>query len=152
MGLEADLNEALKQAMKDRDSATADVIRMLKTRLMERRTAKGFAGEVDDALTLDVIASYRKQMQKALAEFEKAGERGAAHASRLRGEIQIVERWLPRGLGEDALRGLVRERMTALGVTDVRQVGRLVGDVMKTHKGEVDAAAVKRVAEEMLRG
>ena len=150
MGLEQDLNDTLKQAIKDKDGATADVVRMLKTRIMERRTAKGFSGEVDDALALDVIGSYRKQLQKALAEFEKVGARGAEHAARLRSEIQIVERWLPRGLAEDAVRALVRERIAALGVRDAKQVGRIVGDVMKTHKGQVDAADVKRIAEELL--
>ena len=150
MGLEADLNNTLKQAMKDRDAATADVVRMLKSRLMERRTAKGFSGEVDDALTLDVIGAYRKQLQKPLAEFEKVGERGVPHAARLRSEIQIVERWLPKGLDAEAVRALVRERMATLGVIDPKQVGRLIGDVMKTHKGQVDAADVKRVAEELL--
>jgi len=150
MGLEQDLNDTLKQAIKDKDGATADVVRMLKTRIMERRTAKGFSGEVDDALSLDVIGSYRKQLQKALAEFEKVGARGAEHAAKLRSEIQIVERWLPRGLAEDAVRALVRERIGTLGVRDARQVGRVVGDVMKTHKGQVDAADVKRIAEELL--
>src|SRR5262245_41133560 len=116
MGLEQDLNDTLKQAIKDKDGATADVVRMLKTRIMERRTAKGFSGEVDDALSLDVIGSYRKQLQKALAEFEKVGARGAEHAAKLRSEIQIVERWLPRGLAEDAVRALVRERIGTLGV------------------------------------
>jgi uncharacterized protein YqeY len=150
MGLEQELNDTLKRAMKDRDAATVGVVRMLKTRLMERRTAKGFAGEVDDALVLDVIGAYRKQLQKALAEFEKVGERGAEHAARLRAEIRIVERWLPKGLDADALRALVAARITALGVSDPKQVGRLVGDVMKTHKGQVDAADVKRVAEALL--
>lgn len=152
MGLEADLNETLKQAMKDRDAATADVVRMLKTRIMERRTAKGAAGPIDDATVQDVIASYRKQLQKAVGEFEKVGERGAEPAARLRAEIQIVERWLPRGIDESALRTLVQERIAALGVTEAKQVGRLVGDVMKTHKGQVDAADVKRVAESLLAG
>jgi hypothetical protein len=150
MGLEQDLNDTLKQAIKDKDTATADVVRMLKTRLMERRTAKGFSGSVDDALALDVIGSYRKQLQKALAEFEKVGERGAGHAGRLRVEIQILDRWLPKGLDETAIRALVGERIAALGVTDPKQVGRLVGDIMKTHKGQVDAAEVKRIAEELL--
>jgi uncharacterized protein YqeY len=54
-------------------------------------------------------------------------------------------------LDEDALRAIVRERIGALGVTDVKQVGRLVGDIMKTHKGQVDAGEVKRIAEELLR-
>jgi uncharacterized protein YqeY len=152
MALEQDLNDTLKQAIKDKDTATADVVRMLKTRLMERRTAKGFSGAVDDTLALDVIGSYRKQLQKALAEFEKAGDRGAEHAGRLRTEIQILERWLPKGLDEAAVRALVRERMAALGATDAKQVGRLVGDIMKTHKGQVEAADVKRIAEELAPG
>jgi uncharacterized protein len=152
MGLEADLNDTLKQAMKDKDATTADVVRMLKTRIMERRTAKGAAGPIDDAAVQDVIASYRKQLQKAVGEFEKVGARGVEPAAKLRAEIQIVERWLPRGIDESALRTLVQERIATLGVTDAKQVGRLVGDVMKTHKGQVDAADVKRVAESLLAG
>jgi uncharacterized protein len=150
MGLEQTLDDALKTAIKDKDLRTADVVRMIKSKLTERRTAKGFAGTVDDALVRDVIGAYRKQLQKALVEFEKAGERGAAQAGQLRFEIAYCERFLPRGLDEDALRALVRERLGTLGITDVKQLGRLVGDVMKSHKGQVEAADVKRVAESLL--
>jgi len=150
MGLEETLNDALTTAIKDRDMQTAAVVRMLKTRVMERRTAKGFAGAVDDALVLDVIGAYRKQLQKAIAEYEKVGERGAAQVDALRFEVAFCERYLPRGLDPDALRALVRERLATLGVTDPKQVGRVVGDVMKTHKGQVEAADVKRLAEELL--
>jgi uncharacterized protein len=150
MGLEQTLDDALKNAIKDKDLRTADVVRMIKSKLTERRTAKGFAGAVDDALVLDVIGAYRKQLHKALVEFEKVGERGAAQAAQLRFEIAYCERFLPRGLDEDALQALVRERLTALGITDVKQIGRLVGDVMKSHKGQVEAADVKRVAESLL--
>jgi Asp-tRNA(Asn)/Glu-tRNA(Gln) amidotransferase B subunit len=41
--------------------------------------------------------------------------------------------------------------MQSLAVTDAKQIGRLVGDVMRTHKGQVDAGDVKRIAEELLR-
>jgi len=150
MALEQQLDERLKQALKAKDIRTADVVRMLKTRLSERRTAKGFTGQVDDALVLDVIGAYRKQLQKALAEFEKVGERGATQVAQLRFEIEFCERYLPKGLDETALRALVRERLGALGITDAKQVGRLVGDVMKTHKGQVEPADVKRIAEELL--
>lgn len=152
MALEQELNETLTQAMKAKDARTADVVRMLKTRLQERRTAKGFSGEVDDALVTDVIAAYRKQLQKALAEFEKAGERGARHVEQLRFEVAFCERYLPKGLDDVTLRALVSERIAALGVTDGKQVGRLVGAVMKTHKGQVEATDVKRVAEALLGG
>ena len=152
MALEQQLTDELTQAIRAKDTRTADVVRMLKTRLQERRTAKGFSGRVDDALVTDVIGAYRKQLQKALVEYDKLGERGAAQAAQLRFEIEFCERFLPKGLDAAALRSLVLERAKALGVTDPRQVGRLVGDVMKTHKGQVDAADVKKIAEELLQG
>lgn len=151
MALEQQLTDTLTQAMRDKDTRTADVVRMLKTRLTERRTAKGFAGEVDDAVVTDVIGAYRKQLQKALAEYEKLGDRGAAQVAQLRFEIAFCERFLPKGLDETTLRTLVQERLKALGITDPKQVGRLVGDVMKTHKGQVDAGDVKRIAEALLK-
>jgi uncharacterized protein YqeY len=152
MPLEQQLNDTLKQAMRDKDQRTADVVRMLKTKVMERRTAKGFTGEVDDALVTDVIAAYRKQMLKAVEEFEKVGEKGAEQAADLRFEIQFCERFLPKGLDENALKALVQERMAALGVTDAKQTGKLIGDIMKTHKGQVESADIKRIAEELLKG
>ena len=152
MALEQTLNETLTKAMKEKDPRTADVIRMIKSKIGERRTAKGFSGTIDDALVLDVIGAYRKQLQKALPEYEKVGERGAAHAAQLRFELEFCDRYLPKSMDEAALRALVRERLNALKITDAKQVGRLVGDVMKTHKGHVDAAEVKRVAEELLAG
>jgi uncharacterized protein YqeY len=151
MALAAQLDDTLKHAIKDRDTRTANVVRMLKTRLTERTTAKGFRGEVDDALVVDVIGAYRKQLQKALAEYEKLGDRGAAQAAELRFEIEFCERFLPRGLDEAALRALVAARVQALGIRDPKQAGRLVGDIMRTHRGQVDAGDVKRVAEELLR-
>jgi len=69
----------------------------------------------------------------------------------LRFEIEFCERYLPKGMDEGALRILVAERLKALGIADAKQTGRLIGDVMKTHKGQVDAADVKRIAEELLK-
>jgi hypothetical protein len=151
VAIEQALNDALRRAIKDRDLPTANVVRMIKTKVTERTTAKGFAGAVDDALLLDVIGAYRKQLQKALAEYERVGERGAQQAAQLRFEIAFCERYLPRAMDEAAVRALVQERLAALGIGDVKQVGRLVGDVMKSHKGQVDAADVKRIAEDLLK-
>src|SRR5258706_14446150 len=94
MSIEAQLTDLLKQAMKDKDQPTLDVVRMIKTKIMERRTVKGFAGTVDGALVLDVISAYRKQLAKAVEEFEKAGEKGLEQAAQLRSEIAFCERFL----------------------------------------------------------
>ena len=151
MALAQQLDDTLKSAIKAKDMRTANVVRMLKTRLTERTTAKGFSGQVDDPLVVDVIGAYRKQLQKALAEYEKLGDRGAGQAGELRFEIEFCERFLPKGMDDAALRALVAERLKTLGITDAKQAGRLIGDVMKTHKGQVEAADVKRVAEELLK-
>jgi uncharacterized protein YqeY len=150
MSIENELDETLKQAMRTRDQATLDVVRMLKARVAERRTAKGFSGEVDDALVREVIAAYRKQMQKGLEEYARLGDKATAQVEKLRFEIDFCGRFLPATLDEAALERLVRERIAALDVKDPKQVGRLVGDVMKTHKGQVEPGDVKRIAERVL--
>ena len=48
--LEAQLREQLTAALKAKDLKTANLIRMINTKIMERRTAKDFSGTVDDAL------------------------------------------------------------------------------------------------------
>ena len=152
MALEQTLNDTLTQAIKTKDGKTADVVRMIKTKIQERRTAKGASGQVDDALVLEVIGGYRKLLQKAVVEYEKAGERGAAQAAALRFEIEFCERYLPKAMDDAAVRALVTERIATLGISDPKQAGRLVGEIMKTHKGQVEAGNVKRIAEELLKG
>ena len=146
MPLEQELNDQLKQAMRDKDARASAVLRMLKTKIMERRTAKGFAGTIDDPLVLDVISTYRKQLQKAIGEFGSEA-RAAEQIAELKFEIAFCERFLPKGLDEAALLALVRERIAALGLKSQKEVGRLLGDIMKTHKGLVDAADVKKIVE-----
>jgi uncharacterized protein YqeY len=115
MSLEQELTDRLTQAIKTKDAPTADVVRMIKTRLQERRTAKDFSGTINDAVVLEVIGAYRKLLQKAIAEYEKLGERGAEQAAKLRFEIGFCEGYLPKGLDEAAVRALVQERIRILG-------------------------------------
>ena len=58
MSVETDIQDRLKGAMRAKDARTADCIRMIKTKHMERRTAAGFKGPLDDTLWLDVISAY----------------------------------------------------------------------------------------------
>ncbi len=152
MAIEQDLDARLKQALRDKDQPTLDVVRMIKSKVQERRTAKGFSGEVDDALLREVIGAYKKQLQKAAEEYEKLGERGADQLGKLRFEIDYTSQFLPATMGDAELRTLVEGRIAALGVSDPKQVGKLVGDVMKTHRGQVEAGDVKRIAEAILTG
>ena len=57
MSIEQELSDRLKAAVRARDLDTANIIRMINTRITERKTAKNFSGEVDDKLRLEVIAA-----------------------------------------------------------------------------------------------
>ena len=150
MSIEQDLRQRLTAAIKARDLRTANVIRMINTKVMERRTAKGFTGEVDDALHIDVIAAYKKSLEKARAQFEGGGDKGKAAADELAWEAEYCSQFLPRGMTTDELRAAVRDAIAEAGAGDVKMVGKVVGVVMKKHKGEVDAAEVKQIATEEL--
>ncbi|RMH39123.1 MAG: hypothetical protein D6689_17535 [Deltaproteobacteria bacterium] len=152
MSIEQQLRDDLTAAIKARDTARANCIRMVNTKVMERRTAKGFRGEVDDALYLDVIGQYVKSLQKAIDQFRAAGDKGAQNAAELQAEVDYLAKYLPQPMSEDELRAAVREAIAAVGATDAKMAGRVVGAVMKAHKGRVDAADVKRIAEEELGG
>jgi len=147
MPLEADLRSKLTTAIKARDLRVANIIRMISTKVMERRTAKGFTGEVDDALYTEVIASYKKSLEKAQEAFRAAGDKGANQVVELQFEIDYCAALLPAGMSEGEIRAAVRAAIASVGAADPKLAGRVVGMVMKEHKGKVDAAVVKSIAE-----
>lgn len=150
MSIQQELRDKLTAAIRAKDLKTANVIRMVDTKVMERRTAKGFKGEVDDALYTDVIGAYKKSLVKARGEFEKAGDSAAEQIADLDFEIEFLGQFLPEPLGEDAVREAVRAAIAELGATDQKMAGRIIGAVMKKHKGLVEAPMVKKlIAEEL---
>ena len=141
------MNDLLKDAMRAKDARTADCIRMIKTKHMERRTAAGFKGPLDDNLWLDVVAAYQKQVRKAREEYAALGERGADALPQLDFEIGFCARFLPQLASDDEVRAVVRETIARLAITDPKQAGRLMGEIMKAHKGKFEPSTVKRLVE-----
>jgi len=150
MSLTEEIDRKLHEVMKAREQHAADTLRMLKSKITERRTSPGFKGEVTDSVVRDVAASYLKQLTRALAEFEKAGEHGRALAEKTKWEIDYLSVYLPKHLDEAATRALVEEAIRESGANNPAQTGRVIGLVMKAHKDEVDATLVRRLVEETL--
>src|SRR5688572_19975908 len=134
--LEEDLRARLTAAMKAKDQRTLNVVRMLSTKIMERRTASGFKGTVDDDLVRDVIAAYKKSLEKAREEFAAAGARGAEAITELDWEIAYCQQFLPAQMGPEAIADAVKTAIAEVG-SDPKMAGRIVGAVMKKHKGQV---------------
>ncbi len=148
--LEGQLREQLTAALKAKDLKTANLIRMINTKIMERRTAKGFTGTVDDPLVLDVIAVYKKQMEKAKLEFASAGDRAKDQIAEIDFEIAWCAKWLPQGLSEAELREAVTKAVAELPAKDPKMAGRVIGAVKKQFGDRVDAQLAKQIAEELL--
>src|SRR3954449_2022057 len=111
--LEAQLREQLTAAIKAKDLKTANLIRMINTKLMERRTAKGFSGTVDDGLVLDVISTYKKAMEKARGEYAAAGDRGKEQLEEIDFEVGWCSKFLPQGVSEAEMREAVVKAVAA---------------------------------------
>lgn len=150
MSIHEELTAELKDAMKARDRARLDVIRQIETEVSKAKTEPGFAGEADDALYRSVIAAYSKKMDKARDEFAALGERGAEPVAKLSFEIDYLSRWLPQGLSEDETREVVRIAIKELRASEAKQLGRVVGHIMKNGPRGVDGALVNRLVREAL--
>ena len=153
--LEGQLRAELTAALKAKDLRTANLIRMINTKVMERRTAKGFTGTVDDALILDVIAVYKKSMEKAKGEFANAGDRGKDQVAEIEFEIAWCAKLLPQQASEAELREAVAKAIAELPQVDrslgPKMAGRVIGAVKKQLGDRADAQLVKQLAEEMLK-
>lgn len=149
--LEGQLREQLTAAIKAKDLRTANLIRMINTKIMERRTAKGFSGTVDDALILDVISTYKKQMEKAKLEFAGAGDRAKDQIADIDFEVEWCQKFLPAQVGEAELRAAVEKAIGELPQKDPKMAGRVIGTIKKQYGDRADAAVVKRLAEELLK-
>jgi uncharacterized protein len=148
--LEEQLRSELTASLKAKDLKTANLIRMINTKIMERRTAKTFSGTVDDALVLDVIATYKKQMEKAKQEFAAVGERGKDQIAEIDFELVWCAKWLPQGLSEAELRDAVAKAVAELPAKDPKMAGRVIGAVKKQFGDRVDAQLAKKLADELL--
>jgi uncharacterized protein YqeY len=148
--LEETLRQQLTAAMKAKDSRTANLVRMINTKIMERRTAKDFTGTVDDALILDVIKSYKKTMEKARAEYVAAGDKGKEQVGELDFELAWCATFLPKQADEAELRTAVAAAVAALPSKDPKMAGKIVGAVKKQFGDRADAAIIKKLADEAL--
>lgn len=144
------IDHRLHEAIKARDLRSADCLRMLKSKLIEKRTSAGFKGDLTDAIVREVAGTYVKQLGRSISEYEKGGEVGKEHIEKIRWEIEYLSEFAPKHLDEAATRAIVEKAVAESGIKDPAQSGRLIGIVMKSHKDEVDAALVRKIIEEIL--
>ncbi|MCR9160544.1 MAG: GatB/YqeY domain-containing protein [Nannocystaceae bacterium] len=141
--------EKFKQARRERDDATKNVIAMLRTKVQnELKSGKG--REEDDALWTEVVTAYAKQVGKTIVELEKAGERAGEALEEAKFELAFCQQFLPKKLDEAATEALVRDTIAKVGVSSPKEMGKLMGALMKDHKDELDGSLARQLATKIL--
>ena len=150
MAIKDELNDELKTAMRTHDRNRIDVVRQINTEVTRAVKAPGFVGQEDDELYQKTIASYAKKMGKALAEYERLGDRGAAAAAKLKFEVEYLGRWLPKVVTEEEAAALVDAAVQELEAVDMKAMGRVMGHLMKNYP-RLDGSMVSRLLKARLR-
>ena len=149
MTIKEELDAELKDALRSKDRMRLDVIRQINTEVTTAAAAPNFTGEIDDALYVDAISHYTKRMAKAKAEYEGYGEKGADMVDKLGFEVDYLSRWLPQQASAEDVRAIVDSAIAELGATDPRQIGQVMGHIMKNHHG-LDGSQVNAAVREAL--
>lgn len=149
MTIKEELAANLKAAMRAKDKPQINVIRQIEAEIGVAKSAPGFDGTIDDELYTKTITAYVKKMKKAQGEFEAAGERGVEQAAKLAYEVDYLARWVPAQADEATTRQVVKDAIAELGVDDAKQIGRVIGHIMKTG-ADLDGGLVNRLAREEL--
>ena len=150
MSLVQEINERIKTAMKQKDADALSTLRMVKSRLKEYAIANLIKDDLPDEEALKVIGTYVKQLKKSIGEYEKGGDAATDSIAKINFEIEYLAPYLPQLLDEAQTQAIVTQVVAELNNPPKRQSGMVMGRIMKTYKGKVDAQLVKQLVDKAL--
>ena len=146
MSLIARLEGELKDAMAARDAERRDTLRLILSSL--RSAEKELQRPLHDDEELQVLQRERKKRTEA-AEASRQGGRDEQADGEER-ELAVLEEFMPEPLSEDELEEIVDDAIAEVGATSMRDIGRVMADVMPQVAGRADGSAVSQLVREKL--
>jgi uncharacterized protein YqeY len=146
MSLIARLEDELKQAMVARDGDRRDALRLILASL--RSAEKELQRPLHDDEELQVLQRERKRRIEA-AEAFRGAEREEQAASE-EGELAVLEEFMPEPLSEEELEEIIDDAIAEVGATSMRDLGRVMADVMPQVSGRADGSVVSQLVREKL--
>ena len=139
------INAAIKEAMKNQEKFRLEVLRMLKSKIL----VVNARGDIPDAEVVKIIQKYAKSLKETLVqqqEFNRSEE--VADTEK---ELAVVAEFLPPELSDEELETLVKESITALGASSMKDMGNVMKAVISQQSG-IDGGKVKNVVVRFLQG
>ena len=138
------LNNDLAAAMKAKDASRLEVIRMMKSKVLNVNAR----GDLPDAEIIKILSKYAKSLKDAIEETKKVNRPEAV--AKLESELKIVEEYLPKMLSEAEAKDLVAKTIAELGVSGPKEMGKVMKAIAA--KGlSVDNSVISKLVSEALK-
>lgn len=142
------LEDDIKTAMKARDQARLEAVRLIKT------TVKNKEIELIRALTeqefFAVLATMVKQRRDSVEQYEKAGRADLADKEKF--EIDVIQAYLPQQLGSDEVKALIVAAVQKTGAQGPKDMGKVMGELKSQTSGRVDGKVLAELVKQVLAG
>ena len=146
MTLIAEIKGQLEDAMREGDAPRRDTLRLILSSLQsaEKELQRPLAEDEE----LQVLQRERKKRLEAAEAFRSAGRE--EQADKEEDELDVLEEFMPEPLTEEELEEIVDDVIAEVGATSVRDIGRVMADVMPQVAGRADGSAVSQIVREKL--
>ena len=146
MELIATIENELKQARLAREDDRRDALTLILSSL--RSAEKELQRPLSEDEELQVLQRERKKRVEAFEAFEAAGREEQADKEDF--ELEVLEEFMPEPLSDDELDEIVDDVIAEVGATSLRDIGRVMADVMPRVSGKADGSAVSQIVREKL--
>ena len=148
MTLEQQIQEAIKQAMKAKDTVAMNAVRAIKSEILLFKTSEGGAREVTDADILKMIQKLVKQRKEAAEQYVAAGRQELADNELA--EASVMEKYLPKQLSEEEVEAKVKEIIAQVGASTIKDMGKVMGTANKALAGLSDGRTISVIVKRLL--
>ena len=140
------IEDELKQAMRAGDTERRNALRLILNAL--RSAEKELQRQLQESEELQVLQRERKRRLEAAEAFRAAGREEQAESEER--ELAVLEEFMPAPLSEEELEEIVDDVIAEVGATSLRQLGRVMADVMPQVAGRADGSMVSQLVREKL--
>jgi hypothetical protein len=145
------LNDDLKAAMKSRDQRATSALRLILAALKDRDIAareRGITSGVDEPEIIDLLQKMVRQRRESIAMYQKAGRQELVDQEQ--GEIDIIERYLPKKMSEAETNAAIAAVVQELGASTIKDMGRVMAALKERYAGRMDFAKVGQQVKQTL--
>ena len=148
MSLDANLNNEIKNAMLQEEEAKLRTLRAIKSAFLLAKTEKGGNGQISEEQELKVLQKLFNQRKESFEIFTK--ENRAELAAKEKEEMDIIGAYLPAQLSDEELKSTIQQIIQTLGVTSIKEMGKVMGAASKQLQGKAEGGRISSVVKELL--